>query len=88
MREKSEKSNMYAVRERVSKTIFEQQPKAMCIIKCDCGTRILVVPDLKAMNHAINRHLTKHKNTQEREYIEQLLTEKILKAIIKIGTKD
>ena len=33
----------------------------MPIARCKCGFEILVVPDLKAMNRAINNHLAKHK---------------------------
>ena len=35
--------------------------KRMPIVRCVCGSEILVVPDLKAMNLAINKHLAKHK---------------------------
>jgi hypothetical protein len=32
------------------------------IITCECGYKILLLPDLKAMNQAIQNHLLKHKN--------------------------
>jgi hypothetical protein len=36
----------------------------MPIARCTCGFEILVVPDLKAMNRAINNHLiAMHKKT-------------------------
>ena len=30
------------------------------IIKCECGTEILLLPDLQAMNQAINTHVNEH----------------------------
>ena len=32
------------------------------IIKCECGYEILLLPDLKAMDQAVQNHLLKHKN--------------------------
>ena len=37
----------------------------MPIIKCACGTKILVVPDLKAMDLAIKNHVAEHKKTKK-----------------------
>ena len=34
------------------------------IISCECGAEILVVPDLKAMNRAIQAHVAKHRKTE------------------------
>jgi len=31
------------------------------IIKCECGTEILLLPDLKAMDRAIYAHVTEHR---------------------------
>jgi hypothetical protein len=31
------------------------------IINCECGTEILVVPDLQAMNRAIKNHTAQHR---------------------------
>lgn len=36
------------------------KPHKMKIATCSCGTEILVVPDLAAMNRAIDSHLSKH----------------------------
>ena len=33
----------------------------LTIIKCDCGTEILLLPDLKAMDRAINAHVAEHR---------------------------
>ena len=46
-----------------------------------CGLRILVVPDLKAMNRAIKNHLAEHKQADYGlvpESLEEFLTEQIL----------
>ena len=32
------------------------------IIKCECGDEILLLPDLKAMDQAVQNHLLKHKS--------------------------
>jgi hypothetical protein len=56
----------------------QKSPTKMPIIKCSCGAKILVVPDLPAMERAIKNHKTKHKSVNE-----QFLTEKILKATIR-----
>ena len=31
------------------------------LIKCECGTEILLLPDLKAMDRAIDAHVAEHK---------------------------
>ena len=31
------------------------------IIKCECGTEILLLPDLKAMDRAIDAHVAEHR---------------------------
>jgi hypothetical protein len=49
----------------------------MPIARCICGFEILVVPDLKAMNLAISKHLmTTHK--KEFDAAEEKLTEQVL----------
>lgn len=47
----------------------------MPIIKCVCGFEILVVPDLKAMDQAIENHVANHKNAS---YVSKWLTEQVL----------
>ena len=36
------------------------------IIICECGAKILVVPDLKAMNRAIETHVNEHRKNERR----------------------
>jgi hypothetical protein len=50
----------------------------MPIVKCTCGAKILVVPDLTAMNKALKSHMAEHKGANE-----QFLTQQILKAASK-----
>jgi hypothetical protein len=60
--------------------------KGMPTIRCVCGLRILVVPDLKAMNHAIKNHVAEHKQADYGlvpDSLEASLTEKILMAASK-----
>ena len=55
--------------------------KGMPTIKCMCGSRILVVPDLKAMNRAIKNHLNEHKQANYGlvpDLLEVFLIEQIL----------
>jgi len=44
------------------------------IVKCSCGVKILLVPDLAAMDRAIKRHIADHKGADEQFLIEQILT--------------
>jgi hypothetical protein len=38
---------------------------SMPVIRCQCGAAILVVPDLNAMNKAIEMHLAQHRMIDE-----------------------
>jgi hypothetical protein len=54
----------------------------MPIARCTCGFEILVVPDLKAMNRAINNHLiVVHKKTY---YISE---ESLAKQVLLVASK-
>ena len=37
------------------------------IINCECGHEILLLPDLKAMDQAVQNHLLEHKNRGTKE---------------------
>jgi DNA-binding NarL/FixJ family response regulator len=66
---------------------------SMPIIKCVCGDQILVIPDLYAMNQAIENHVTKHrrtglskgKNSDGYVNVKEFLIKKLLKAISELG---
>lgn len=52
---------------------FKQKFKSkMPLVRCTCGAKILLVPDLAAMNRAIKNHLTEHKKANEQFLIEQI----------------
>ena len=60
----------------------------MPTIRCLCGLRILVVPDLKAMNRAIKKHVAEHKQADNGlvpDSLEEFLTEQILIAASKMN---
>lgn len=66
-------------KDRKSKSIIHK--KGMPTIRCVCGSRILVVPDLKAMNLAIKNHVAEHRQSDYglvNESLEEFLTEQIL----------
>ena len=46
--------------------------RVMPIVKCDCGAKILAVPDLATMSRAIKIHLAEHKGADEHFLIEQI----------------
>jgi hypothetical protein len=65
-----------------SKSKSAKYPKGIPTIRCMCGLRILIVPDLKAMNRAIKNHVNEHKQADdglEFDSLEEFLTEQILK---------
>jgi hypothetical protein len=60
--------------------------KHMPIVKCVCGYEILVIPDLKAMNLAVKKHLVEHKKSSDNaEWLEEFLAEQVLIVASKIN---
>jgi len=78
--------NFSSGQDRKSKPTKNQ--KGMPTVRCVCGTRILIVPDLKAMNKAIKNHVAKHKQTckdsDRLDFFEKSLTEQVLIAASKM----
>ena len=35
------------------------------LLKCECGAEILLIPDLKVMNHAIEVHVLEHRKKEK-----------------------
>ncbi len=65
--------------------------KGIPTIRCVCGLRILIVPDLKAMNRAIKNHLAEHEQADYGlvfDSLEEFLTEQILIAASKMSLPD
>jgi hypothetical protein len=42
----------------------ERLKEGLPIIRCECGAKILVLPDLKAMNRAIKTHVAEHRRNE------------------------
>jgi len=53
----------------------------MPILVCDCGTEILIAPDVTAMDKAIKNHLKIHKQLTGKTLTEEQLVERILKKL-------
>ena len=86
----SDESSGYAISELVNagKSKSAKYQKGMPTIRCVCGLRILVVPDLKAMNRAIKNHVAEQKKADYGlvlNSLEEFLTEQILMAACKIN---
>ena len=76
--------NFPSNQDRQSKVIFHK--KRMPIVRCLCGYEILVVPDLKAMNLAINNHLAEHKKAGDNsERLNEFLTKDVIVLASKIN---
>jgi hypothetical protein len=43
------------------KSKFVSHKKGMCTIRCACGFEILVLPDVKAMDRAVENHVAEHR---------------------------
>jgi hypothetical protein len=84
----SDEAPGYAISELVNagKSKSAKYQKGMPTIRCVCGLRILVVPDLKAMSSAIKNHVAEHKQADYGlafDSLEEFLTEQILMAAAK-----
>ena len=81
-----QESNFIFPKNRNGKFVAHRTPTP--IIKCVCGFKILVIPDLKAMNRAIKNHIAEHKQVDYAlvpDYLEEFLTEQILTATSKMS---
>ena len=71
-----------------NESIFVSHKMGTCTIRCNCGCEILVVPDLKAMNRAIQNHIAEHKQGNDDPnrlaLLETFLTEQVLIVASKI----
>ena len=81
-----QESNLIFPKGHVGKFVARRTPTPL--IKCVCGFKILVVPDLKAMNRAIKNHIAEHKQADYAlvtDSLEEFLTEQILTAASKMS---
>jgi len=68
---------------------------ATSFIKCECGAEILLLPDLKVMNHAIEVHVSKHREKEknhnkaeaESKRIENLLINQVFEKALRQNYK-
>ncbi len=79
---------VYVTSDKDNKSIFVSHKMDTCTIRCYCGCEILVVPDLKAMNKAIQNHIAEHKQGNDDPdrlaLLETYLTEQVLIVASKI----
>ncbi|MGA2682817.1 MAG: hypothetical protein ABSF44_13575 [Candidatus Bathyarchaeia archaeon] len=53
--------------------------KRMPLVGCTCGFEILVLPDMKAMNRALNNHVAQHNKVRDNsERLTKFLSEQVL----------
>jgi hypothetical protein len=75
--------NKVGTRKIIPKDRNKKIRKKMLIFNCSCGVKILVVPDLHAMNKAIKNHIVEHKKLSGQCLTEEILTQEILKVVLK-----
>jgi hypothetical protein len=83
---KRQEINFASLQDRKCKSA--KNKKGLPTIRCVCGTRILVVPDLNAMNRAIKNHVAEHKQADYGlvfDSLEEFLTEQILMVASKMN---
>lgn len=66
---------------KIPKINCEESCKRMPVFICSCGVKLLIVPDLTAMNKVIEEHLIEHKKLTGKSLSEEALAQEILKAI-------
>lgn len=77
MTKKSFQEINFSSQDSTSKSVVRKN--RMPIVRCVCGFEILVVPDLKAMNVAINKHVAEHKKVcDDSKNLTEFLTEQVL----------
>ena len=57
------------------------------IIKCECGYEILLLPDLKAMDQAIQKHLLEHKNRGDKDANDKRIEDALISQIFEKATE-
>ena len=68
-------------------------PQHLPLLKCECGAEILLLPDLRLMNHAIEVHVSEHRKKEkdpnkaalEAAHIRDILVEQLLKKASEIN---
>ena len=78
------------MRKRVS---VRKSEGSLPLLKCECGAEILLLPDLKVMNHAIEVHVSEHRRKEKDSgkvattaaHIREILIKQLLKKASEIG---
>ena len=66
----------------IKEIISENRHRKMPVFNCQCGMKILLVPDLTEMDKAIKSHLVEHKRLTGSSLTEESLTQEILKVLM------
>ncbi len=70
-----------------SKSKSAVRKERMPIVRCLCGSEILVVPDLKAMNRAIKNHVAEHKQARDGSDRLESLTEFLIEQVLTVASE-
>lgn len=62
--------------------------KKMPIFRCSCGAKILVVPDLQAMDRAMKNHSIEHRKATGQRLTEEMIADGLLSALTEYFFKD
>jgi len=73
-------TNVQKIRHQSQKVTLKVHDRNMPIFSCSCGAKILIVPDLHAMNKAIKNHIRQHK-LRGQPLTEETLTQEILSVL-------
>jgi len=60
------------INQEITKKHKKEDESTMLFAECNCGAKILVIPDVAAISRAVKNHITKHKNANEQFLIEQI----------------
>ncbi|MGD0645689.1 MAG: hypothetical protein ABSA75_12360 [Candidatus Bathyarchaeia archaeon] len=62
---------------------WQDHKEQLVLIECECGTKILLLPDLKEMNQAIEAHVTAHKKMEKSNRKAEITARKIRQNLTK-----
>jgi hypothetical protein len=75
-------TNIQKIKHQKVKAALKTSNGKMPIFSCSCGAKILIVPDVPAMNKAIKNHIRQHK-LHRQTLTEETLTQEILSVLSK-----
>ena len=80
IRQNSKSGKGKRILSKVPKETLEKMP----VYNCSCGTKILIVPDLSAINEAIENHLVEHKRITGHVLNEEIFVQEILISLTEV----